>query len=33
MGPIAVGPFQVLVKEAVFDIPKPDVDGHVTRSS
>jgi plastocyanin len=30
MGPIAVGPFQVLVKEAVFDIPKPDIDGHVT---
>jgi Stress up-regulated Nod 19/Copper binding proteins, plastocyanin/azurin family len=30
MGPITVGPFQVLVKEAVFGIPKPDVDGHVT---
>ena len=30
MGPITVGPFQVLTKEAVFSIPKPDIDGHVT---
>jgi hypothetical protein len=30
LGPVTVGPFQVLVKEAVFDIPKPDIDGHVT---
>ena len=30
LGPVTVGPFQVLIKEAVFGIPKPDVDGHVT---
>ena len=30
MGPVTVGPFQVLTKEMVFDVPKPDVDGFVT---
>jgi hypothetical protein len=29
-GPITVAPFQVLTREAEFNIPKPDVDGFVT---
>jgi hypothetical protein len=30
MGPITVGPFQVLTRAPVFSVPKPDVDGFVT---
>jgi plastocyanin len=30
MGPVTVAPFQVLTKELVFSVPKPDVDGFVT---
>ena len=30
MGPVTVGPFQVLTKEGIFSIPKPNVDGFVT---
>ena len=33
MGPIIVGPFQVLTKELIFGVPKPDVDGFVTSMS
>ena len=27
MGPVTVAPFQVLTKELIFSVPKPDVDG------
>ena len=30
LGPVTVGPFQVLTKELILGIPKPDVDGYVT---
>ena len=30
MGPVTVAPFQVLTKELIFSVPKPDVDGYVT---
>ena len=30
MGPVTVAPFQVLTKELIFGVPKPDVDGFVT---
>ena len=30
MGPVTVAPFQVLTKELIFSVPKPDVDGFVT---
>jgi len=33
MGPIAVAPFQVLMKDLVFDVPKPAVNGHITDMS
>jgi plastocyanin len=29
-GPVKVGPYQVVQKDLTFNIPKPDVDGHVT---
>jgi plastocyanin len=30
MGPVTVAPFQVLTKELIFSVPKPDIDGYVT---
>jgi plastocyanin len=33
MGPVTVAPFQVLTKELIFGVPKPDVDGFVTDMS
>jgi plastocyanin len=33
MGPVTVAPFQVLTKELIFSVPKPDVDGFVTKMS
>ena len=27
MGPVTVAPFQVLTKELIFSVPKPDADG------
>jgi hypothetical protein len=33
MGPVTVAPFQVLTKELIFSVPKPDVDGFVTDMS
>ncbi len=33
LGPVTVGPFQVLTKELIFGIPKPALDGFVTDMS
>ena len=29
-GPISLGPYQVNLRESVYDLPKPQVDGYVT---
>ena len=31
-GPIEIGPYQVNLRELVYDLPKPDVDGYVTEA-